>query len=139
LVQLHGRDRIYYQRIIGKSAQSAPASCFADSLVRQPDQFDFGYPIYRASPNSFEHPRGDWRYCDDDSPVKLLARRCPACFELRTMAGHDPCIADLPGVYSACCGHGVVEPYVNIYGEMTRLIGAAALDWFRRHGKGPPQ
>jgi hypothetical protein len=106
--------------------------------VRQPDQFDFGYPIYRAAPNSFEHPRGDWRYCDDDTPVGNF-RPCPLCNKRRTAAGHDPCIGDLLNVYSACCGHGVVEPYVNIYGVMTRLTGTAALDWFRSRGKGPPQ
>ena len=30
----------------------------------------------------------------------------------RTPEGHDPCIANLPGVVFACCGHGVKEGYV---------------------------
>ena len=32
--------------------------------------------------------------------------RCKACFRTRTPEGHDPCIANLPGVKNACCGHG---------------------------------
>jgi hypothetical protein len=31
---------------------------------------------------------------------------CPACKMVRPPSGHDPCIADLPGVQNACCGHG---------------------------------
>lgn len=32
--------------------------------------------------------------------------RCVVCKKRRTEKGHDPCIADLPGVAFACCGHG---------------------------------
>jgi hypothetical protein len=31
----------------------------------------------------------------------------------RTREGHDPCIARLPGVRYACCGHGVHEGYIQ--------------------------
>jgi hypothetical protein len=31
---------------------------------------------------------------------------CPRCHNYRTDEGHDPCIANLPGVRFACCGHG---------------------------------
>jgi hypothetical protein len=31
----------------------------------------------------------------------------------RTPEGHDPCIARLPGVRYACCGHGVREGYIQ--------------------------
>lgn len=31
---------------------------------------------------------------------------CPACKQARGPDGHDPCIANLPGVLFACCGHG---------------------------------
>jgi hypothetical protein len=37
---------------------------------------------------------------------------CKACgAEGPTPKGHDPCIADLPGVEFACCGHGVGRGY----------------------------
>jgi hypothetical protein len=32
--------------------------------------------------------------------------KCAECNLLPTKDGHDPCIADLPGVIFACCGHG---------------------------------
>ena len=37
--------------------------------------------------------------------------RCKSCFQQRTEQGHDPCIANLPGVKSACCGHGETLAY----------------------------
>lgn len=35
------------------------------------------------------------------------ARPCPQCGELPTPDGYDPCLGCIPGVYSACCGHGI--------------------------------
>ena len=32
---------------------------------------------------------------------------CVKCIRPRTVDGHDPCIANLPEVNFACCGHGV--------------------------------
>lgn len=34
------------------------------------------------------------------------ARGCAECGLLPTPEGHDACIANLPGILSACCGHG---------------------------------
>jgi hypothetical protein len=31
--------------------------------------------------------------------------KCKLCRQMRTDEGHDPCIANLPGVVFACCGH----------------------------------
>jgi hypothetical protein len=39
------------------------------------------------------------------------------CHQLRTPEGHDPCIANLPGVIEACCGHGVCPGYILMYGK----------------------
>lgn len=38
---------------------------------------------------------------------------CPKCDKNPTPEGHDPCIANLPGVDFACCGHGVKDGYVK--------------------------
>jgi hypothetical protein len=39
---------------------------------------------------------------------------CKACgAERPTENGHDPCIANLPGVQNACCGHGVGLAYAH--------------------------
>src|SRR5258706_1664533 len=54
------------------------------------------------------------RYCDnrEEVPPGPSKRPCPKCDRLPTPARHDPCIADLPGVISACCGHGIEDGYI---------------------------
>lgn len=39
-------------------------------------------------------------------------RPCRQCGDLPTPEGDDPCIGHIPGVYSACCGHGVEDGYI---------------------------
>lgn len=39
--------------------------------------------------------------------------KCAACKQFRTPEGHDPCIANLPGVLFACCGHGNTDGYIK--------------------------
>jgi len=34
---------------------------------------------------------------------------CQLCRQGRTPEGHDPCIANTPGVLFACCGHGIIS------------------------------
>lgn len=50
----------------------------------------------------FQVQQHDWQH----SPV------CPECHLERTPDGHDPCVAGLPGVRSACCGHGIRCGYI---------------------------
>lgn len=38
--------------------------------------------------------------------------KCKLCRDMRTDKGHDPCIANLPGVVYACCGHGQESGYI---------------------------
>lgn len=54
-----------------------------------------------------------WRYKDGLDPIKRLLKPCIKCNKTRTKEGHDPCIADLPGVRNACCGHGTNEGYIQ--------------------------
>lgn len=51
-----------------------------------------------------------WRY-DDGTPA-TAERPCVECGVLAEPGAPDPCIGMLPGVSSACCGHGVEAPYV---------------------------
>jgi hypothetical protein len=37
----------------------------------------------------------------------------------RTAQGHDPCIANLPGVKNACCGHGIEPGYIQFENGIT--------------------
>lgn len=64
---------------------------------------------------------GRWRYpdgtvaaeCSDPADGSTFRYTnplpCPACAELPLPGGEDPCLGVLPGVTSACCGHGRKE------------------------------
>lgn len=57
------------------------------------------------------HPTNydDTHYADTSEPVAddpTQRRPCARCGMPPTETGADPCIADLPGVVFACCGHG---------------------------------
>lgn len=43
----------------------------------------------------------------------MEGRTCAKCNQAPTAEGHDPCIANLPGVAFACCGHGKNLGYVK--------------------------
>jgi hypothetical protein len=43
---------------------------------------------------------------------------CENCGLCRTSEKHDPCIANLPGVLNACCGHGYRDGYVHFENGM---------------------
>ena len=53
---------------------------------------------------------GQWVYEDTGEPV-FGERACKRCGEKPTPEGHDACLGTLPGVVSACCGHGVMKPW----------------------------
>jgi len=63
---------------------------------------------HRGHSMYFDRVAHEWRYTDDDTLVKnnWEKRPCGKCNEYITADGHDPCIANLPGVRNACCGHG---------------------------------
>jgi len=55
----------------------------------------------------------DWRY-SDGSKIKEQERACTRCGTPAIKEGHDHCIANLPNVAFACCGHGVEDGYVKL-------------------------
>jgi hypothetical protein len=55
---------------------------------------------------------------------RCLIQTGPLPGEQRSLEGHDPCIARLPGVKFACCGHGVRPGYVAFHG------GRVLRGWF---------
>lgn len=67
----------------------------------------------------YSHSRGhkvyfdgnDWRYVDNNEIINDM-RPCKRCGKMPTEEGHDACLGNINGVKSACCGHGVEEPYV---------------------------
>lgn len=66
------------------------------------------YALLRGHPIYWDEDEDVFRYLDDDSPTVdgWKERNCALCKKPTTLEGHDPCIANLPGVRNACCGHG---------------------------------
>ena len=56
--------------------------------------------------NKIKMIRQQWCYEDGTPVLNAPIRPCPACGKVPTAEGHDACIANLPGVTGACCGHG---------------------------------
>ena len=56
-----------------------------------------------------------WVY-EDGTPADI-DRPCKKCGKMPTKEGYDACLGYVEGVSSACCGHGVEEPYVITKGE----------------------
>jgi hypothetical protein len=86
-------------------------------------------------------PQTGWLYAGDpdDYERDMTEDRCCACFKHRTKDLHDPCIANLPGVLHACCGHGKPETcWVTGY-SFGKLTGPAAARMMRQLGGHPPQ
>jgi len=52
-----------------------------------------------------------WRYCDNNE-IDDGKRNCARCGKPPTPEGYDACVGYVEGVTSACCGHGVENPYV---------------------------
>lgn len=52
-----------------------------------------------------------WVYADTGERV-IGSRSCCRCGRAPTSEGHDACLGHIEGVTSACCGHGVEEPYI---------------------------
>jgi hypothetical protein len=53
---------------------------------------------------------GVWRY-SDNMEIADNPRKCPKCGRVPTDNGHDACLGNIPGVFAACCGHGVYRGY----------------------------
>lgn len=52
-----------------------------------------------------------WRYADT-LDMATFERPCVRCGRMPVFGGRDVCLGNLQGVQSACCGHGVSNPFV---------------------------
>lgn len=78
----------------------------------------------------------------DHGPCMRCGHSVTESPEWDDFGGIDPCLGPglMPGVSAACCGHGVVEPYVRLGGEsgvlrdeienQVTLYGPAAMQFF---------
>lgn len=50
-----------------------------------------------------------WYYVETEERMTFRDKYmpCPNCGKIPSKEGHDACIANLPGVLFACCGHGI--------------------------------
>ena len=65
---------------------------------------------FRGHPTVYE--KGEWRYEDTKEPLPVNAgeiRPCILCGKIFPEDMADPCLGKLPGVKSACCGHGIQD------------------------------
>jgi hypothetical protein len=71
--------------------------------------YHFGHKIYSKSIKINENTikNSPWRFVDTNELIVESKRKCPKCDKEPTSEGHDPCIANLPDVKYACCGHGI--------------------------------
>ena len=75
---------------------------------------------YYGRPVKWDADQGKYRYVDTgEFSWEVPHRPCPKCNEVPTEEGHDPCIANLPGVKFACCGHGVEQGYITFEDNRT--------------------
>jgi len=54
-----------------------------------------------------------WYYEDYSKAEGENIKPCVRCGNMPTKDGHDSCIANLPGIKNACCGHGVRDGYLQ--------------------------
>jgi hypothetical protein len=74
------------------------------------------------------------RYRKQNFGVASGFERCPRCGSEPTTQGHDACLANLPGVVNACCGHGLMPPYATLSSGFC-LRGKALLIYLEKVGK----
>lgn len=72
--------------------------------------------FYRGHSIRFDTALEVWVY-SDSGEVTDYERPCAKCGELAEKGGPDPCLGLLEGVSSACCGHGVENPYKVFYND----------------------
>jgi len=94
-----------------------------------------GWPI--------EFRSGAWVYRDTGRPI-TGTRVCRRCGRPPTPEGHDACLGVVPGVASACCGHGAEPPFARetlrrlpcIHAEIDVAADFDALAEFSLHDDG---
>jgi hypothetical protein len=72
-------------------------------LMGHPAEWDTNHWVYLDNKEVIQHK--------NNAPINV--RPCVKCGLMPTAEGQDPCIANLPGVQNACCGHGVKKGYIH--------------------------
>lgn len=79
--------------------------------TRMVSVFDNGNRTYLAKSDLINNKLNRHR----DSKGRFVStKNCPYCGKESTKEGHDACIANIPCICHACCGHGRELGYVSI-------------------------
>ena len=54
-----------------------------------------------------------WFYFNNGESAEIV-RPCKHCGKSPTPEGYDACLGYIKGAESACCGHGITEPFVRM-------------------------
>ena len=68
--------------------------------------------------HAIRYMSGRWIYADTGA-VYDDSRPCVRCGRMPLSDGEDACLGHIPGVASACCGHGVEEAYAIVHPVIT--------------------
>ena len=81
----------------------------------------------------YDEDKEKWVYAADRVSIEM-PRPCVRCGRFPTIEGYDACLGYIPGVKSACCGHGVEPPYL-VTNEGRELRGEEARRYLHEHQK----
>ena len=79
-------------------------------IVVQEEQYMTVRSYYRG--HEIYYKNNKWYYLDNNNLASKNIRPCKKCgkvFEGSNIGNPDPCLANLPGVDNACCGHGIKD------------------------------
>ncbi len=65
-----------------------------------------------ARGNSIYFKNNEWFYVEDNSKFDD-SKPCKKCGKHPMKEGYDACLGYVKDAKSACCGHGVEEPYIK--------------------------
>lgn len=86
--------------------------------------FRRGHPIRKTAD-------GRWRWSDSGRYLRLGSNPtdppCAACSRPPTSDGRDPCIGNVGGAISVCCGHGATAPHVTFTRGAVNTLPSPAL------------
>ena len=68
--------------------------------------------IIRGHDAYYDATASQWCYTGTNQPVDRTTVNCPQCDAACGNNAPDPCIGTIPGVTSACCGHGRHDGYI---------------------------
>src|SRR5262245_22137717 len=87
-----------------------------------------------ATPKGGRHKDLGRYVSQDEGRAGWITERCERCGRPPTRKEHDPCLANLPGVVNACCGHGLTFAYATLSNGFC-LTGHALMVYLTKVGR----